>query len=106
MTMNYKIETENIATVYLSGPMSGIPGFNYPAFNAEAARLRAEGHWVVNPAEGGLPASAAWSDHMREDLRRLLGCTHIHMLPGYKYSKGAMLELIVAHSLGMKITTA
>lgn len=27
--------------VYLSGPMTGIPDFNYPAFNAEEKRIRA-----------------------------------------------------------------
>lgn len=37
--------------VYLAGPMSGIPYFNFPAFHAAAAKLRAEGHIVFNPAE-------------------------------------------------------
>lgn len=106
MSVHHKIATKNLLTIYLSGPMSGIPDFNYPAFNAEAAKLRAEGHRVINPAESDLPASAAWRDHMREDLRHLLGCTQIHLLPGHSQSKGAMLELSVAHALGMKITMA
>lgn len=37
--------------IYVSGPMTGKPEFNYPAFNAAAKRLRDEGHFVINPAE-------------------------------------------------------
>ena len=37
--------------IYLSGPMSGLPELNFPAFHAEAARLRALGFEVVNPAD-------------------------------------------------------
>lgn len=36
--------------LYLSGPMTGKPALNFPAFHAEAARLLALGYEVVNPA--------------------------------------------------------
>lgn len=36
--------------VYISGPMTGLPDSNIPAFNAAAERLWAEGHFVINPA--------------------------------------------------------
>jgi hypothetical protein len=29
--------------IYIAGPMTGLPEFNYPAFNAEAQRLRGLG---------------------------------------------------------------
>ena len=96
----------SLSTIYLSGPMTGVPAFNHPAFNAEAARLRALGHQVFNPAENGLPASAAWADHMRADLRALLDCDHIHLLPGWAHSTGARLELQVALALGFEYTLA
>ena len=32
--------------VYVAGPMTGLPDFNYPAFNAEAQRLRGLGYQV------------------------------------------------------------
>jgi hypothetical protein len=36
---------------HLSGPMSGLPEHNIPAFNAAAAQLRGLGFCVVNPVE-------------------------------------------------------
>lgn len=38
-------------TLYLAGPMSGIPQFNFPLFNAAAHQLRNDGWRVINPAE-------------------------------------------------------
>ena len=37
--------------IYLSGPMTSLPDNNIPKFNAVAERLRAEGHFVINPAD-------------------------------------------------------
>ena len=37
--------------IYCAGPMTGLPELNFPAFHAEAARLRAFGYEVINPAE-------------------------------------------------------
>lgn len=35
--------------IYVSGPMTGHPDLNRPAFDAAAKRLREEGHFVINP---------------------------------------------------------
>lgn len=37
--------------IYCSGPMTGLPDHNRPAFDAAAKRLREQGHFVINPAE-------------------------------------------------------
>jgi len=90
--------------LYLAGPMSGYPEFNYPAFNAKAAELRGLGFTVCNPAENGLGADASWDEHMRADLAMLLQCDAIYLLPGWSKSRGATLEHAIALELGMAIT--
>lgn len=37
--------------IFISGPMTGLPDHNFPAFEAAAKRLRDDGHFVINPAE-------------------------------------------------------
>jgi len=109
---------------YLAGPMRGIPEFNFPAFNAAAEKLRAEGHFVFNPAERdnerhgtdiskgnatGCEVKAA-ADH-GFNLREALGddlafiCREadaIALLPGWEKSKGANAERATAVALGLQ----
>lgn len=93
-------------TIYISGPMTGLPDLNFPAFNAAARMLRDLGHDVRNPAEVGEEPGKSWEDYMRKDLRLLCDCTHIYLLPGWEKSKGAHLELHIAHRLGMEVMFA
>lgn len=111
--------------IYVAGPMRSIPFFNFPAFNAAADRLRAEGHEVFNPAErdnerhgtdisaGNVAGceDAAGVEH-GFDLRVALGedlawiCAHaeaIALLPGWEKSNGANAEVATARALGLKV---
>jgi hypothetical protein len=111
--------------VYVAGPMRGIVEFNFPAFNAAAEKLRAEGHTVFNPAErdierhgvdiskgnatGDVALAAAQHGF---DLRVALGedlawiCKEadaVALLPGWIDSKGARAEFATAHDLGLEV---
>lgn len=113
--------------LYLAGPMRGRPQFNFPAFHAAAAKLRAEGHIVFSPAErdieraGGVDISSnnptGDEDQARRDfgvtLRECLKddltwiCDHaegIALLPGWEDSKGARCEASLAYALGLAVT--
>jgi nucleoside 2-deoxyribosyltransferase len=90
--------------IYLAGPMTGLPDFNYPAFNAEAARLRALGYHVENPSEN--PDQPSWAHYMRQALAQLVTCDTIAVLPGWRDSRGARLEVTVANALGMPVVIA
>lgn len=85
--------------LYLAGPCSGLPDNNYPAFHAEAARLRAIGFNVENPAEG--PAQDSWQAYMRQAICQMMTCDAIALLPGWKRSRGALIENGLAVSLGI-----
>lgn len=92
--------------IYLSGPMTGIPEHNFPAFNAEAARLRALGYDVVNPVDINPDTAMPYNECLRNDLKALLDCDTIAMLDGWMDSNGAHLEMNVAHRVGIKVVEA
>lgn len=96
--------------VYIAGPVTGMPDLNFPAFNAEAARLRGLGFEVENPAdnqkETSDPHSRTWLFWMRMDLVRLSRSDWLFMLPGWHRSRGALIEHRLASDLGLRIVYA
>lgn len=97
-------------TVYLSGPMSGLPDLNYPTFHAAAHALRLLGYSVINPAEfktttEGMTEAEAWRAYMQVDIKALVDCDAIVMLPGWPESRGATLERSIAQGLQMPVMT-
>lgn len=102
--------------IYVAGPMTGYPEFNFPAFRAATARLRGLGYEVRSPHEwdeeehGGKAPSVEeakpWAYYLRRDLRLLLDCEAVAVLPGWRDSRGACLEAHVASMLGMPIYDA
>lgn len=88
--------------IYIAGPMTNLPELNFPAFHREAARLRADGHDAVNPAELN-PDGASWGDCMRRDIAELVTCDAIQLLPGWRQSKGATLEHDIAVRIGLVV---
>ena len=97
------MSTTTLPKMYLCGPMTGLPDFNYPAFHAQAALLRSAGFKVVNPAEDGLPVEAPWTEHLKLAIVKLLGCQAVATLPGVEHSRGAQLEIHIAKQLGMRV---
>lgn len=66
-----------------------------------AARLRKDGYEVVSPAE--IQEAESWELCLRADLREMCTCDAIALMPGWEGSRGANLELHVAHRLGMRV---
>jgi len=109
--------------IYLAGPMTGYPQFNYPAFHQAASSLRKEGHFVFSPAERDIERDGKnWGDEVKDgsaaaakekgfDLRSALGddlefickdAEAIALLPGWEKSSGAQAEWATARALGLK----
>lgn len=87
--------------VYISGPMTGRPDNNIDEFNEAEDLLLKAGYWVLNPTSNGLSDSASYEDHMRADLRMLSVADALAFLPGWEKSRGARLEIEVAHVLNI-----
>lgn len=91
---------------YISGPMTGLPGFNYAAFNQAAKDLREKGFEVLNPAEnfgGATNHPEGRKAFMRLDMQHVLEAEIIFVLPGWNASPGARLEVAVARELGLDV---
>lgn len=117
-----------MSAIYLAGPMRGIKDFNFPAFFEAAAKLRADGHVVFNPAERditewgaerlrsetgneaevagnlGLPGLSLARHCFLADTRWI--CTQadaIAVLPGWENSRGAVAERALGIAIGLQI---
>lgn len=98
--------------LYVAGPMGGMPNLNHPMFDRVTAALREQGHVVLSPAEkdrewGLDPAKGQNSLDAHKvlawDLQAILNSEGICLLPGWRNSEGARLEVIVAVSTGRRL---
>lgn len=108
-------------TVYIAGPMRGIPMYNFPAFDLAAERIRAVGHDALNPADmdrahgfdpRDLPPDHDWNtipkgfdfnDCVSRDIQAVRKADRLYMLRGWELSKGARAEHAIAEWLGKAI---
>lgn len=112
------------SSVYLAGPMSGYPSYNFRAFEIATERLREDGWEVFSPHEitcqvwqreyGKIfdPAvdKADWGDPildkmLAEDLTAVAKADVLALLPGWEKSKGARIEIRVARLLKKPVRT-
>lgn len=103
--------------IYIAGPMTGKPDWNYPAFFEAEEWLGSIGIEAINPAkaDGDTLAEALgqagavdaptkpWTEYLRQALVQVAGADGMLLLPGWQESKGARLEVHVAKQLGMPL---
>jgi hypothetical protein len=101
--------------VYLAGPMRGLPGWNFTAFDNARKAWTAAGHTVLCPA--AISRSLPWGQtdlNVREHLLHViqvdLACIYaaeaIALLPGWQSSRGVAVELALAQFLGLPVYDA
>ena len=114
--------------VYCSGPMTGHPDLNRPAFDAAERRLSEQGHFVINPVNisvmfgtaeelaksfaalygqtpfGGFGYSPSLARAVMDaDLAAVRSCDAIYLLRGWETSRGAKRELAEALQYNLEI---
>jgi hypothetical protein len=116
-TMKAAWQAEHHPTVYIAGPMRGLPEYNFPAFFAAERLLLAKGWSVYNPArvdietDGFDPKTGANLQpvevYMRRDFDAILNqCNALAVLPDWRDSSGATREHTMAEGLAYPILDA
>ena len=106
-------------TIYVAGPMRGIPAYNFPSFREARARLRDAGWTVICPAEReeddgfdptGLTGNADLDGldfSLPLTLERcfldVLRADAVALLPGWARSEGARATALVALLTGRTV---
>ena len=108
--------------VYLAGKMTGVPDWNFPAFDRVRDDYRARGFEVLSPAdhdrlngfEGiGLDGTSGQLEELGieldlvealiHDFRMIAGGDAVVLLAGWEHSKGARAELAFATAIGKMV---
>lgn len=113
--------------IYIAGPMTGVPQFNFPAFDNARDRWQHRGWEVTSPADMD---REYWREHfgcefdldnrdprivaggdiyeewLRMDVAALARCDAVALLPGWEKSKGVARELLVARALNLPLYDA
>ena len=100
-------------TIYISGPMSNIENSNLDEFDEAEKQLKQLGFDVLNPHKiceelnirffemGKVPH---YEDYLKEDIIQMLSkCDTVLVLPCWRQSKGAKLEIANAIACGLDV---
>jgi len=112
---------KGLGTIYIAGPMRGLPEFNFPAFMQAERHLQALGWETRNPAAKDEDAGfnvkgtegADWElEQQGFDVRAAIewdllaviwDCDAVILLPGWKQSAGSKAELALARFLDLDV---
>lgn len=87
--------------LYISGKITGDNDYRVKFLRAEN-KLFDAGHYPVNPAAFVLKGTQ-WDEAMRTVLKIMLNCDGVALLPDWRESKGAKIEVRLAHELGIPV---
>lgn len=90
-------------TAYVAGKITGLPKSHVTEkFSVVSNQLERAGYSVVNPANV-TDEPITWDTAVRNEIKKMLECDEVHMLPDWQESRGAQLERDIALRLGMTV---
>jgi len=89
--------------IYISGPITGVKNNNFEAFDAAFKFLSSHGFAPLNPLDLDkiYNEHGDWNACLRRDIKYLMDCEAVFLLPGWEDSKGARLEITIASKLDL-----
>ena len=95
---------------YLAGRMTGLPKYNFQAFEDACFHLRSVmnlnvaspheiDHGETEETRGSLP----YTTYIKAGLKLLLECHAIILMDGWELSQGCVNELLVARACGLSV---
>lgn len=91
--------------IYIAGPMTGLPDYNYPKFLRVEEDLKRMGYkHILNPARiANGETGKCYSYYIRESLNLIKNADVVVFLNGWENSKGANLEHHCATLMNLKL---
>lgn len=90
--------------IYISGPITGVENYA-EAFEQAEKKLIADGYEVVNPCKLPHNHDKSWESYLKEDIKSMMDCDAVYLLPNWGKSSGARLECHIAIRLAFQILT-
>lgn len=87
--------------LYLCGKVTGDAHYRDKFLDGENELYEA-GFYPVNPA-ACIPPETGWKEAMRKAVSLMLQCDGVALLPDWKESKGAKVEVTLAKSIGIPV---
>ena len=93
--------------IYLSGKITGLEQLEYELiFDLAEIIAIEEGFEPVNPVKLNHNHDKTWASYMKHDIKAMMDCDAILMIPNWSNSKGATTELELAYKLEMEVIYA
>lgn len=97
--------------IFISGPMTGFPHYNFKNFNKWADYFKSKGLEVCNPVDvchrfklqDVLKYKTVFKKMVHEELEELKTCTHMFLLNGWEKSFGCRAEIKYCWKYDIKI---
>lgn len=94
---------KKIHKIYLSGKITGLELSDAQKLFENAEKEMSQFYDVVNPMKLRHDHDQTWESYMKEDIKAMMDCQFICMLPNWEQSKGAKIEKDLAESLRMPV---
>ena len=89
-------------TAYIAGTINGLQNDKVNnKYNVITNQLSNMGYQVVSPRVGD--DSKTWEIAVHHDIRKMLDCDEVHLLPDWQKSRGAQLERDIALRMGLPV---